>query len=209
MTAVVLDAREKRIVIAATGTSTFEAKRYAEAAKSDATLASNAANSTLALANFYQTKAAGETGTTIGKYFSYPDPAGGLIYAERVATGTGDSGGNSKIFGRGVTQAYLEQRFAAIAESFTTAVLRAGRVEVDGQLYFTLVAGNPLWNFDPNDHLGYRRDANVMFVNIDGWTRMEVTDEADALKVRSDGALRTLRLSTDTDSSGRRIWVEG
>ena len=191
------------------GKTIIKAGENTAAAERAATRAEMAAQTALALANFHPTKVEGEQNTAIGKHFAYSDGATSLIYATRVATGTGDAGGNSREFARGITQAYLEARFAAIAQIFVTTILRAGQLEIDEQMYLALNAGNPLLNFDANDFMGFRRGTDTMHVDIAGWTRFELATGPDALFSRSDGALRSHKLSNDTDSSGRRLWVAG
>ncbi|MXP42998.1 hypothetical protein [Allopontixanthobacter sediminis] len=91
-----------------TGENTAEAARQAG-------IASNASNAAVAAGNYFSSKAEGEAGTAAPDFFSYPDGAGGLIYAERTVDGGGDAGGDSVIIAEAATQAQLDQKIALSA----------------------------------------------------------------------------------------------
>lgn len=64
----------------------------------------------LAAANYYSSKAAGETATVAGEFFSYSDGSGNIVYAERTADGAGDGGGNSIIIAQPASQSDLASK---------------------------------------------------------------------------------------------------
>lgn len=82
-------------------------------ATTQAELATAAAGSATAIGRYFASKAAGEAGSTTGQFFSYPDGAGGLIYAERT-------GGGSTEIARALT---YTNSLAVVA---TTAAITAG-----------------------------------------------------------------------------------
>ncbi len=63
------------------------------------------ADAVAALQNWYPTKEEGEAATVEGEFFSYPDGAGGLVYAERLAVG-------SEIFSEAATKALVDSKVA-------------------------------------------------------------------------------------------------
>ncbi len=103
-------AADKAIVVAA--------KADAETAEANAELAETGAEAArdialagvIAAANYHVSKAAGEAATVAGDFFSYPDGAGGLIYAERTADGAGDAGGNSQQIAEVATKSQIDAK---------------------------------------------------------------------------------------------------
>lgn len=60
------------------------------------------ADAVAALNNYYPTKEAGELATAVGQFFTYPDGAGQIVYAERLVIG-------SQIIGEVATQAGIDR----------------------------------------------------------------------------------------------------
>jgi len=78
---------------------------------------------------------------------------------------------------------------------------RTPRFEVDGTSYFSLNSGNPIVNWDVTDTDGYIRSTNVRYMDVNGITRFQASNQTDAIEIYVNGVLKRITVSA-VDSGG-------
>jgi hypothetical protein len=75
------------------------------------------------------------------------------------------------------------------------------RFEVDATAWLSLVSGNPILNWDANDVDGYDRAANTRYMDINGISRLRLSNASNAVQIYVGGVLKSIEVGA-ADSAG-------
>lgn len=105
---------------------------------------------------------------------------------------------NNLIFDSNGTADYLDSDDAA---------LTAPRFEVDDTFYFRRDAsGNPVFQFDSNDFMGFNRVSDDLFTTLDSVTRFQLSADSNAMRLMVGGTLKQVTQgAVDSGGTGFRV----